>query len=620
MKDVIVRRNRGRTARVLAAIPLALLLLAVTAGSALGSNTFDTPTVSPTTAVVGTQITFTVKFTDTNNHAPLSVTVAVDGVSQAMNPPVSPNYSTGAVYSFSGNTYAPGKHTVVFSATNWRNNPATGSPLTGPSFTISAAAPTPTPTPKPTPTPAPTPTPTPKPVVTPAPTPKPIVTPAPTPRPVITPRPVTPAPTPAPTPVVTPVPATSTPSGLGAVAGNLGAGGSPNSSGSPTSSQSPDGLLAVAAAEGSGAIVKSGGGPAADLGDHSVPVDAALVAPLMGTVAAFVTGFAFLIFFKRRRRNEPVPVEAAAGSGARAGVGYQVMAAAAPIAADEALMPRWRRPSLQQVRKTDPMRTEVAAPMSFDAAGPRPLETFERRKIGYRLVRLLDAPDELRGQEIGLLDRGDEVKLLDRQGVYWLVLSPDGRQGWVHRMVLADPGAAPKEDPSALPPEPPAGAVMFEMPEVAALPEAAAGDGLLEAYIKARSDGLQSLTDGRPDIPEGTSGVVAEAGTAVAADVAAGPNLAVPGDVAVPADVAESEVLATAAATGAVEPPAKRVRRFKPKQEVSAPIDAEKTSVEQTAAAEPERAGGQYSGRKSSGTRKASTASRPDTRSRRPSK
>jgi hypothetical protein len=284
------------------------------------------------------------------------------------------------------------------------------------------------------------------------------------------------------------------------------------------------------------------------------------------------------------------------------------MAAAAPIAADEALMPRWRRPSLQRVRKTDPMRTEAAAPMSFDAAGPRLPETLERRTISYRLVRLLDAPDELRGQEIGLLDRGDEVKLLDRQGVYWLVMTPDGRQGWVHRMVLADAGQAPKEDSGAFPPEPPAGAVMFEMPELAALPEASGGDGLLEAYIKARSDGLQSLTDSRPDMPEGTAEVALEAGSAI------------PAELTVRTDVAESEVVSATAAVAAVEPAAKRVRRVKPKQAASTPIGAEKTSVEPIAGAESEHAGAQYSGRKTAGTRKASTASLPDTRSRRPSK
>ncbi len=54
------------------------------------------------------------------------------------------------------------------------------------------------------------------------------------------------------------------------------------------------------------------------------------------------------------------------------------------------------------------------------------------------MVRLLDAPDELRATGIGFLDRGDEVQLLEPSGSYWSVLCPDGRQGWLHRMVLGD--------------------------------------------------------------------------------------------------------------------------------------------------------------------------------------
>ena len=54
------------------------------------------------------------------------------------------------------------------------------------------------------------------------------------------------------------------------------------------------------------------------------------------------------------------------------------------------------------------------------------------------MVRLLDTPDELRGAEIGFLDQGDEVQLLEKRGVYWLVLCPDGRQGWIHKMTLGD--------------------------------------------------------------------------------------------------------------------------------------------------------------------------------------
>ena len=51
---------------------------------------------------------------------------------------------------------------------------------------------------------------------------------------------------------------------------------------------------------------------------------------------------------------------------------------------------------------------------------------------------VLDAPDPLRSSAIGDLDAGDEVQLLQRSGGYWLVLCPNGTQGWVHRMTLGD--------------------------------------------------------------------------------------------------------------------------------------------------------------------------------------
>jgi hypothetical protein len=58
--------------------------------------------------------------------------------------------------------------------------------------------------------------------------------------------------------------------------------------------------------------------------------------------------------------------------------------------------------------------------------------------IRYTTVRLLDTPDELRAHEVGFLEQGDEVELLERSGSYWLILSPDGRQGWIHKMTLGD--------------------------------------------------------------------------------------------------------------------------------------------------------------------------------------
>jgi hypothetical protein len=115
-------------------------------------------------------------------------------------------------------------------------------------------------------------------------------------------------------------------------------------------------------------------------------------------------------------------------------------------------MPRWRRPSLLEARKADPLRdtTPARASLSFDHGLVGPVDGHERRVIRYRVVRLLDAPDELRSAEIGFLDQGDEVQLLERSGAYWLVLCPDGRRGWLHKMTLGDvvgeqPAPGPRE-------------------------------------------------------------------------------------------------------------------------------------------------------------------------------
>jgi hypothetical protein len=112
-------------------------------------------------------------------------------------------------------------------------------------------------------------------------------------------------------------------------------------------------------------------------------------------------------------------------------------------------MPRWRRPSLLQARKTDPLRSGVVpARLSFDHAAVAPIEGYERRLIRYLVVQLLDTPDEFRGATVGTVAQGDEVQLLERSGTYWRVLCPDGSEGWIHRMTLGDVvGEAPS--PSA---------------------------------------------------------------------------------------------------------------------------------------------------------------------------
>jgi hypothetical protein len=197
-----------------------------------------------------------------------------------------------------------------------------------------------------------------------------------------------------------------------------------------------------------------------------------------------VTAFAFLN--KRRRNDEPADGLLAAATVSV----YEAEAAPALSVVDESLLPRWRRPSLQQARRTDPLRA-AAEPsrLSFESAGVRPLENYERRQIGYRLVRLLDSPDELRSTEIGILDQGDEVQLLQRYGAYWLVLCPDGRQGWIHRMTLAElvQAAVVEVEPEPMPQYP----FEDEKPETVESAEEHGPDGLLEAYMRARGTSFE---------------------------------------------------------------------------------------------------------------------------------
>ncbi len=187
----------------------------------------------------------------------------------------------------------------------------------------------------------------------------------------------------------------------------------------------------------------------------------ALAPTLVTTTGAVTAAMAFGLFGRRRRDDEDLPDDMLAAAAALGvapalaavataertvdGTGMDVDGATpdgigAPYGADlEALMPRWRRPSLLQARKADPIRDNTPAPrLTFDQGLVGKLDGRERRIIRYRLVRLLDSPDELRGGEIGYLDQGDEVQLLEKYGAYWLVLCPDGRQGWVPKMTLGE--------------------------------------------------------------------------------------------------------------------------------------------------------------------------------------
>jgi hypothetical protein len=165
---------------------------------------------------------------------------------------------------------------------------------------------------------------------------------------------------------------------------------------------------------------------------------------LVGTSGGVTLAMAFLFFGKRRRDGEPTAPDevlaSAAGRMTPAIPAADLVPTPASVPVDaEADLPRWRRPSLMAARKADPLRSAATdVHLSFDHGSVGPIDGHERRRIRYRLVRLLDTPDELRGTEMGFLDEGDEVQLLERSGAYWLVLCPDGSRGWIHKMTLGE--------------------------------------------------------------------------------------------------------------------------------------------------------------------------------------
>ena len=78
------------------------------------------------------------------------------------------------------------------------------------------------------------------------------------------------------------------------------------------------------------------------------------------------------------------------------------------------------------------------------AAAAAPVRTFtapaakgvSRAKVGYRQVRISSEPDAVRSTELGRLDRGDEVEILESHEGFLRVRTPDGVTGWIQRQTV----------------------------------------------------------------------------------------------------------------------------------------------------------------------------------------
>jgi hypothetical protein len=161
---------------------------------------------------------------------------------------------------------------------------------------------------------------------------------------------------------------------------------------------------------------------------------------VIATGTAAVVAMALFTFKRRRREDEDGFDPSTEDEEPASGLGPSPTEAD-PSLAGEMAMPRWRRPSLMQARKADPgtsLEAIAAERLTFAHGAVAGDPTYERRRVRYRMVRISDSPDEILGQEIGRLDQGDEVELLERYGLYWQVRTPLGQVGWVHKMTLGD--------------------------------------------------------------------------------------------------------------------------------------------------------------------------------------
>jgi hypothetical protein len=457
----IDRRVRSLSAVLALGLVLALVLVTPAIAATRGPTKLSDPQVSPRTATPTTTVQFSVTYRNREGSPPDAVSVVIDGRAHAMTAAAGDDsWKDGVRFAFA--TALPaGSHPVRFTGIDRERFT---DEVDGGLVTVVL--------PKPTPTPKPTPKPTPRPTATPAPTAKPAAT-------------ATPWPTPIPGST-----ASAAPTAVPAESAGTGAGGQGGPIRSSVPSVAPSSSALPSPSVGGVAVLPGGPGgggsrwtddggfgidwdlantlDALGVGSGDQPL-ARLVPVVVSTTGAVAMAMAFMFFGKKRRDGAPPApddvLSAAAATGTPLPPAGELLpdgsGPARPGGApgqldEEALMPRWRRPSLLQARKADPLRgTAGPAPrLTFDHGLVGPLDGRERRYIRYTAVRLLDSPDELRGTAIGFLDQGDEVQVLEATGAYRYVLSPDGRQGWIHRMTLgqvvdedAGRGPAPGDGP-----------------------------------------------------------------------------------------------------------------------------------------------------------------------------
>jgi hypothetical protein len=440
---VIVTALGRPTARAVAASLMLLVATVMPAMAGAGPTDLVAPSVSPTTGTTATLISFAVTFRSAKGTQPDYVHVVVGSTPYTMKRTAgAETWKQGVRYTL-GRRLPVGTWTVRFEASTQEHFTVS---IDGATVRISKAPPKPVPAPKPAPQSAPKPT-------------------------TSSTHASAPTPRPRPTSLRATSPALALTTGPGAYRQPVDSVGddasSPDRSGTGGAPWAA-GVLPGGPTNGRGGGDGGSNGLRGGLGGPaSILAILAQVAPTAVVTTGGVTMvMAFMVFGKRRRDGEPTGPDDVLAANAALGSGYvptsgmmpssvmpsvmpnavsaasavQAAVGAVPAPVDmEASLPRWRRPSLMEARKTDPLRSvSTSVRLTFEGDVGNAVTGMERRLIRYRLVSLLSAPDEVRGVEIGVLDEGDEVVLMEKRGTYWRVLCPDGREGWLHKMTLGD--------------------------------------------------------------------------------------------------------------------------------------------------------------------------------------
>jgi Bacterial SH3 domain len=137
-----------------------------------------------------------------------------------------------------------------------------------------------------------------------------------------------------------------------------------------------------------------------------------------------VGGVALFLFLVRRPRSDDDPwsTDLVLATEPRSVAGAAHVSATAP------------RPGAGGAAPSGTTPTTTVGARAFTTA---PANGVERVIVGYRRVRISSKPDAVRSLELGRLERGDEVEILESYEGFLRIRTPDGITGWVQRHTVA---------------------------------------------------------------------------------------------------------------------------------------------------------------------------------------